>query len=83
MSNETQHTPGPWATNSCIIFEDNTSITIATVKEEANARLIAAAPDLLKALIACKAYMLGETTKIDLIETDKMASEAITKATSA
>ena len=36
--------------------------------------------DLLTALKACKSYMLGELTELDLIETDKLAENAITNA---
>lgn len=49
---------------------------------EANARLIAAAPELLDALRACAAVCAGETMhKQGLIDTLQLAQKAITKAT--
>lgn len=61
---ETKHTPGPWAASKIetedrwpIIAENNGLIAYVTGQneqgDEANARLIAAAPDLLAALIDC------------------------------
>ena len=63
----TQHTPGPWAViydtditgtecdpaNGCVGSVDVAHVYLRTVpgKSEANARLIASAPDLLEALI--------------------------------
>ena len=55
--NKTKHTPGPWKIGKpCglgteILDSDNSGIAI--VADEANARLIAEAPDLLEVL--CKA----------------------------
>jgi hypothetical protein len=54
----TQHTPGPWSDRNGRIFQtDREELTIANVGRAfdgdyspANARLIAAAPDLLEAL---------------------------------
>lgn len=54
----TQHTPGPWITETTdggnieITDSRTESVQIATVTQRANARLIAAAPDLLAALNA-------------------------------
>ncbi len=46
-----QHTPGPWYAKEGMIASeaDPSGQTIATCNDEANARLIAAAPDLLHA----------------------------------
>lgn len=53
------HTPGPWKLNSSYTFFGNgtpvasmiaSSLADLTAEEQANARLIAAAPDLLQAL---------------------------------
>lgn len=62
MSNNTKHTPGPWEqTFGCNIVTP-TGQAVTTVhamgrttpeEREANARLIAAAPDMLTALKAC------------------------------
>lgn len=55
MTNEAKHTPGPWLIfepyMDCIRSADKTTIaTTDNANKEANARLIAAAPDLLEAL---------------------------------
>lgn len=54
---ETSHTPGPWSRNDGLTISDNHNVKIADVSYashpqecEANAALIATAPDLLKAL---------------------------------
>jgi hypothetical protein len=68
---KTTHTPGEWmqeiestVKGNFAIFERNTDTHIATVhnigaEAEANARLIAAAPDLLTALDDLLGYMEG------------------------
>ncbi len=47
----TQHTPGPWHTEGCgdgtTVCDRNGLVPLAHNLSEANARLIAAAPDLL------------------------------------
>jgi len=48
---------------------------------EANARLIAAAPDLLEALRACHAMLNGETDRQADDDTTEMVLAAIAKAT--
>jgi len=61
----TQHTPGPWAhRNGRIFAADRESLTIAHVARSAdgdyspaNGDRIAAAPDLLEALIEIRAYL--------------------------
>jgi hypothetical protein len=59
QANETKHTPGPWTNSpSCHVYsprgelvaDAGESYTLAISTMEANARLIAAAPDLLAAL---------------------------------
>ena len=58
-TNETAYTPGPWEACGCTIYSGETRIGqtwdadhdgLPTPEMEANARLIAAAPDLLTAL---------------------------------
>jgi hypothetical protein len=84
------HTPGPWhvepATAGRFLVQLDDGSTIATVGEgwheggsdeqlDANARLIAAAPDLLEALD----YLLEQTLDMDLAvgnELDEKQSEA-------
>jgi len=49
---ENKHTPGKWVTKESMVYsETGNGKTIANVDTEANARLIAAAPELLE---ACK-----------------------------
>ena len=82
-----QHTPGPWHVNELGNVADKTRIVIGVIATtfesysgEANARLIAAAPDLLEALKemldghedACTGYGEGAADK---------ARAAIAKAT--
>jgi len=53
------HTPGPWRQEGLVVWNANTSSVIVNVagfhagieEDLANARLIAAAPDLLEALV--------------------------------
>ncbi|MCP4541718.1 MAG: hypothetical protein GY832_31690 [Chloroflexi bacterium] len=64
---ETKHTPGPWAGqktagheihSQSAVYDEVTGESIAIVYDgEANARLIAAAPDLLAALTTLVAWM--------------------------
>ena len=94
---ETRHTPGPWQENytphQIGIFAPAASRSICSIflpvadyeAEEANARLIAAAPDLLAALeeIARAKTTTGADTNVKTIwAIVKRAEEAITKATS-
>ena len=75
MTNETKHTPGPWdiremgdANQYCILRENDTKWLIGffqngeiwTNEQAANARLIAAAPELLEALTELLAVVNGE-----------------------
>lgn len=74
-----QHTPGPWKVRlnqDCtfsLFGENGKKILISNaglINREANARLIAAAPDLLEALIDCRlaldlAHANGELAVVD------------------
>lgn len=81
----TEHTPGPWgieiSTSSSVIFICTDEREIAVISEvgsdedETNARLIAAAPDLLEALIAVVAVADRRTVEFD------KARAAIARAT--
>ncbi len=89
-----KHTEGPWIVLDLgeIVAEDDLEVLVATIdlgtaEGEANARLIAAAPDLLDALKACARILpnyasLGKTALDDeacdaVIE---QVNEAIAKA---
>lgn len=74
-----QHTPGPWKTNGdpyvstgdgkhSIAFTDCRGISDAEAK--ANARLIAAAPDLLEALKDCRRALevSGHTGELAIVD---------------
>lgn len=94
---ELKHTPTPWIVDGNLIFADDTFQThIAHVEpdsydvktREANAKLIAAAPELLEALKIAQQYMnvfiirgeeplVGENLKTDSFK----VIEAIKKAT--
>jgi len=80
---ENKHTPGPWTKDRNII-EDANGNEIARVSYErsgyvqANARLIAAAPDLLEAL----RYLVREATANGMLDVEPaiiQASTAIAK----
>lgn len=85
-----QHTPGPWsverhphsghplvAGEGEYVVADCGNGEIETASEEANARLIAAAPELLEALISLRDFLRGNGTK------SARADAAISKATAA
>ena len=91
-----KHTPGPWAyhnTPTPFIYVNAGGLPICQIytstahgqsmgEQFANARLIAAAPELLEALKACAAVCAGETTnKRGLISALEQARAAIAKAT--
>jgi len=91
MANETRHTPGTWkaylavadnAPNYWIVSTRAFKGTVtATCDNEANAKLIAAAPDLLA---ACKARLIASIFALKGPETltaeDMQLAEAIKKA---
>ena len=86
---DTTHTPGPWRVlhKTGVFPMDSDCWTIGTAEQhrkehEANARLIAAAPDLLAALQAMVAhYPAGINTMLD--EASTAARAAIDRATGA
>ena len=87
----TQHTPGPWAVDASLctvhhlLFQhplDNRN-KIASVTSEANARLIAAAPELLEALTSIVEFWDANVPADYLSEQHKAARAAIAKATGA
>ena len=89
--NISKHTPGPWLIDRnnktnifCIgpcIAEEDGGIPWLDVSE-ADARLIAAAPDLLDALIDCVAVMESELKGLAVIQPElAYAKSAIAKAT--
>ena len=71
---EAKHTPGPWDDSKTIIVRGLNFLASAhfeTAEGEANARLIAAAPDLLDAL---------KHARNQIQHPDQMIDEAISKA---
>src|SRR4029078_8318433 len=82
--NTQKHTPGPWEHDGDEVYRITSEINshpICTIDDlngddemEANARLIASAPELLE---ACKAYVNSEKDSIALLE---LMEKAIAKA---
>lgn len=55
---ETTHTPGPWLSKEGMVYaEDGDGATLAHVRYEPDAHLIAAAPDLLAACEQATEYI--------------------------
>ena len=97
MSKLKQHTPGPWALDDrgykfIVSAGDGyitrdvcrmDSSTMAAFAQEANARLIAAAPELLEALQLCLKALRHPTYHADraVMDADDAACKAIAKAT--
>lgn len=91
---ERKYTPGPWAhRNGRIYAADRENLTIANVARAAdgdynpaNARLIAAAPDLVEALAAVRSYLAqcpphaGDTTGTEHGRMMDAAGAALLKA---
>jgi hypothetical protein len=87
------HTPGPWSSIDCRILPCSYFLTgapIATVHlrkkqgmQMANATLIAAAPELLEALIRCEKRLVGNRHTPQFQADYDMVIAAITKATGA
>ena len=63
MTSETKHTPGPWLSRHLCpaLYRvcDEEGNTVADAEDAANARLIAAAPDLAAALADLLSYAEG------------------------
>jgi hypothetical protein len=90
----TQHTPGPWRTHLTddTLVIDAVGVPVATMdgnyvdgshaNMEANARIIAAAPDLLEALIVTRQHLRLFCTDADSIAAAvfELADSAIAKA---
>ena len=88
-----KHTPGPWRIGSpppngqqTIGTDQGLMVAVATtgagVQTKANANLIAAAPDLLKALEDCVVVMDRELAGLKVIQPELSAARAaIAKAT--
>ena len=79
---DTQHTPGPWRVNDTIYrhsfhIVDQEGAFVADT-DRCNARLIAAAPELLAALQAVADYWAGGDVPADI---DAAMRAAIAKAT--
>lgn len=89
MTTEYKHTPGPWFVQGSIITPTKSGKRFAIAEvfrdsvatAEANAQLIAAAPDLLATLqeIADSAAFIGSNVTPSMIE--RIARAAIAKAT--
>jgi hypothetical protein len=90
---EQQHTPGPWKADGCDVTGPATTIAIALNKYDvgrANARLIAAAPDMLEALRPfaewARQYELstaGDIRDEVMLQSLRRARDAVAKATGA
>jgi hypothetical protein len=89
MSN---HTRGPW-TECCSVIRSENGLSVAIIQgglfgsgePEANARLVEAAPDLLKALKSCNEYLvkaegMGEGGQSDFDVLAENVRSAIAKA---
>lgn len=95
MKKETKHTPGPWSfidadgyntiegageTIACIPSADHFRAHMGTPEGQANRRLIAAAPDLLEALVVAKKLIESAEHKQSIIGPMNVIREAIAKA---
>ena len=90
---EAKHTPGPWECDGDLVHKDGFEIAIVEAHyedyvelQQANARLIAAAPDLLEALKVMvyleESNLRGEDDE-DVCDELLFARAAISKATGA
>lgn len=79
------HTPGPWsaAEGGHVYAPDLTLVAVAQHgrQKEANARLVAAAPELLEALIACAERLALHMKHTEDLIAHMQAHKAIAKAT--
>jgi len=68
MSSEAKHTPGPWnirdARGLLMGQSESAGSPLRDPEVEANARLIAAAPDLLAALKTCLHYLPAQSRSV-------------------
>jgi hypothetical protein len=100
MSN-TKHTPGPWEVYDMqftgtvavakVLTDGSKHLVVGPYIDTANARLIAAAPELLEAVQAFQEWLHAETTDFETVSFDKRmemcavaqmkADAAIAKAT--
>ena len=81
---DAKYTPGPWniGHSTVVLMVSRGVIGISHDEEFANARLIAAAPDLLEALKDCVAVMDRELAGLKVIQPELSAARAaIAKAT--
>lgn len=87
-----KHTPGPWSEDSHSVYADSIEIVRldqANASRNANAQLIASAPDLLETLEAvrndCESWLSGDMDSLsqsDLLQAFiSAAGKAIAKAT--
>jgi hypothetical protein len=83
-----KHTPGPWCAMSNAVYSDDTAVCMITSyrdmtpRQTANARLIAAAPDLLAALWGMvTSFHAVEWMEPHMRESADKARAAIAKAT--
>ena len=82
-----KHTPGPWKVSMNQIKSNYDTVAqvfthLVQGRNEANARLIASAPDLLEALEDCVAVMDRELAGLKVIQPELSAARAaIAKAT--
>jgi len=86
---ETKHTQGEWLTKEGQIYSQETGVTLAMIpyfdeeneEQEANARLIAAAPELLKALQTISSVLTDWNNDGKYKNLIEHANTAIQKAT--
>ncbi|HFI2220147.1 TPA: hypothetical protein ACHY14_000780 [Pseudomonas aeruginosa] len=93
--NKQSYTPGPWEQRNNMVFSGRKCIcsnvnaaspTTQNIAEDvamsiANAKLIAAAPELLDALEACLARITEEVADSEFLDEVEQARAAIAKAT--
>lgn len=85
--NESKHTPGPWyetgtGNHQGLVISESTGANVAVVYDKRDARLIAAAPDLLRGCQAAIAYLADPASKFpeNRAEAERIILEAIAKA---
>ncbi|MGT3569130.1 hypothetical protein ACVQH5_29455 [Klebsiella pneumoniae] len=72
MTDTATHTPGPWTVNDVSIESEGGLIALAYKRGKgsmkANARLIAAAPELLDALKYARRFLRGPDHDVDYVD---------------